>query len=157
MHKHYRELYEQVAFLAKAQPDLLPLWKNVGELDDLDPMRVPSIKAIRRAEVPILLLTYQQEDTAVTLVARNPGRKRCPDRQVQIIRLECPRWLLSNEDPLPGGLTQNQMSRISHMVRESLFLFGIRMSNYFPVKYQNALEVDNSCNSRLRVRQEVPE
>ena len=141
MEKPYRDLFDRLSLEAAAVPALAELVSNVGQVDDLDPLRIPALKAMKRSAAPPLRLAYRFDDSpasALALYARNPARKRLAPQPALCARLAVPSWLFDASAEFPGA-DWAQRGAYVELVARSFFYLELRIAHYFEVHRDNTL------------------
>jgi len=153
MHKDYRDLQERVELQAAQIPEAQHLLEQVGAVDDLDPLRVPALKAMKREPAPPLELTFRRENHELVVYARNTARKRRAQQPTRCATVTCPGWLFDPTVPAPPSLTPALRLDLLAMIKESYALLGQRISNYFPVTFRDELVIQPSPVAHLSLRE----
>jgi hypothetical protein len=74
----------------------------VAEIDDLDPLRIAALKAMKRVPPPPINLSYVLEEGALSMYVRNTVRKRKVQKPALCTQLPAPAWLFQPSDAFPG-------------------------------------------------------
>ena len=139
MEKPYRDLFEALEMKAAEVPAAAELVAAIGQVDDVDPLRIPSIKAMKRAEPPPINVSYGILEGMLTLFARNTQRKRKAPQPTICAQIPAFPWLFDATAPFPGepGLR----TQCVELVRQSFGYLEIRIRNYFEVGHDGRLTV----------------
>jgi hypothetical protein len=155
MHKGYRELLARIEGQAAALPQVQPLLAQVEQLDDLNPLTVPAVKAMLRAPPPPLELTLVRENPHLVLYARNTARKRRASQATRAASIECPPWLFDPQTHREPEVAESLRLELLALVKESFTLLGHRISNSFAVTFRDELVIHRDPLAYFTVR-EVP-
>ena len=156
MHHAYRSLLERLEATLSALPELLPLWKEVELLDDLDPLRVPALKAMKRVPAPPVELSFSRDGDRFVMNARNLLRKREAKTPTRCAALQVPSWLWDTDASVPAGLTLVIRRDCAELVRTSFELFATRIRNHFTVSFGQQLVVRTLAPAPLLVLVPAP-
>lgn len=137
MEKSYRDLFDALVEQAAQSPSVKALVDAVGEIDDLDPLRIPALKAMKREPTPPLALKYVRENGKLVLYARNTVRKRRAPRPAFCADIPAFPWLFDVDGEFQGD--PRLRPRCAELVRRSFGYLGIRIANYFEIGYDNSL------------------
>lgn len=150
MEKSYRDLYEALSHAAAGSAELTRLLEAVGEIDDLDPLRIPSLKAMKRIPPPPIGLSYAYENGKLGLFARNVVRKRRARKPTLCGELEAPAWLFDQNAPAPCA--SDLRARFVELVHRSFGYLETRIANYFEIICDRQLVIENTDEPVLAIR-----
>jgi hypothetical protein len=151
MHKDYRDLQDRLESAVQAIPEAKRFVAAIGEVDDLDPLRVPALKAMKRVPPPPLRLVFEREGSALHLSAENLTRKRKAQKLTSCATVECPEWVFDPQVVAPSELDQATRLDILSMLKESFALFGTRIAIYFPVSFGQELMIHTEPTAHLSI------
>jgi len=138
MEKSYRDLYARLSAQEPANPALTALLAAVGTIDDISPLRVPALIAMKRAQVPPLNLGYRYENGELALFARNTTRKNKNYPLALCGKIEAPLWLFDSAAPFPGS-NDSGRAAYTELVRRSFGYLEERIALYFPLGHDSRL------------------
>ena len=147
MEKSYRDLFDKLTQQAGTDPALGALLSAVRTVDEISPLRVPQLIAMKREPIPTLNLEYRLEHGQLGLHARNPLRKNKSYPPALCARIDVPAWLFEPTEDFPGRDAAERAEYVS-LIRRSFGYLEIRISNYFPLAHDSRL---NETGSPVRL------
>lgn len=137
--KPYRDLFDALEAKTADLPAAAELVAAIGQVDDADPLRIPALRAMKRAEPPPINVSYGILDGMLTQFARNTQRKRRAPQPTICAQVPAFPWLFDAQASFPGD--DDLRNQCVELVRQSFGYLEIRISNYFEVGHDGRLLV----------------
>jgi hypothetical protein len=138
MEKSYRDLFDALQAHAEAAPALRELIAAVEAVDDMDPLRIAALKAMKKNPVPPINVGYAIEHEMLVMYARNTVRKRKASRPARCAQIPAFAWLFEAEHPFPA-VEPELRARYVELVQRSFGYLETRIANYFVVGHDSEL------------------
>jgi hypothetical protein len=152
MHKAYRDLTARVESAVEDIAEAKRFVAAIGDIDDLDPLRVPALKAMKRVPAPPLRLVFEVQGPTLFLAAENLTRKRKAQKLTSCAMVDYPDWLFDPHGPSGAALPEPVKLDILQMLKESFALLGTRIGVYFPVTFGQELVIQDKPAAHLTIR-----
>ena len=150
MEKSYRDLFDALQAHAAATPALSELLAAVEAVDDMDPLRIAALKAMKKNPVPPINLGYATEHEMLVMYARNTLRKRKAPQPALCAQIPAFAWLFEASQPFPAVELQLR-PRYVELVHRSFGYLETRIANYFEVGHDSELVVRQNGTSVLAI------
>lgn len=149
MEKSYRDLFEELSQQAKTSAPLTELIAAIEQVDDLDPLRIAALKAMKRLPPPPINLRYMVEDGKLSMYARNTVRKRNPAKLALCAQITGQDWLFDPESEFPGE--PSSRAPYLELVQRSFGYLEVRIANYFEVGHDSRLVIQAGMRPALKI------